>query len=142
MRISFSYLKHRFRNASLSAQPILSNHKFTQYQEFVLISPQKKRSLHDTEVIPQEHGRAGGATAMARPTCAGNERSLPAAPRRQLVGGFAERNGGFLGAELLPPKDGNRKTAVFQRRKWTKGKRRGSFSGRGNDRTNIINKHS
>nr|CAB3494001.1 unnamed protein product [Digitaria exilis] len=64
------------------------------------------------------------ATAMARPTCAGNERSVPAAPRRQLVGGFAERNGGFLGTELLPPKDDNRKNCDFSEEEVDKGQKK------------------
>jgi len=54
-------------------------------------------------------------------------------------GGFAEQegNGAFLersGAEM--------KTAIFQRGDWTKGRRRGSFSGRGNDQTNIIHRQT
>jgi len=69
----------------------------------------------------------------------------PGDARRQLVGGFAARNGGFSwhGAfaptKMTPEK---LRYSFFRGGKWTKSKRRGSFSGRGNDRTNIIKKHS
>jgi hypothetical protein len=111
-------LKREFSNASLSVQPILPNHKFAPTRRICdnLVKRKKKDvSLDETEVVLKNAGEQLGATAMTRPTGAEDETSLAAAPRRQLVGGFAERNEGFLGTELLPRKDGNRKNDFFQR---------------------------
>ena len=134
-------------NLKRKFQQCKAGETFSQLEELVTISAKKThRGARDrSDAQEHEHGERMGATAMARPTCAGNATSPPAAPRRQLVGGFAARNGGFSwhGAfaptKMTPEK---LRYSFFRGGKWTKSKRRGSFSGRGNDRTNIIKKHS
>jgi len=92
---------------------------------------------------------AVGVTAMARPTCAGNgngneppggDKEIRRHRLREDLRRATRETGAFLersGAEM--------KTAIFFSERewnWTKGRRRGSFSGRGNDQTNITRRQN
>jgi len=95
----------------------------------------------------QEHGERMGATADGNgATYLRRERDEPPGDAKEAACGriCGEKRGVFLARSFCPhnTKMTPEKLRFFQRGKWTKSKRRGSFSGRGNDRTNIIKKHS
>jgi hypothetical protein len=131
-------------SVNLSAQPILPNQNFSRksfptMENLWQSSPQKTIFQARDRSDSQEPGwGAVGVTAMARPTCAGMQRDEPPRWRQGDPGGFAEEDKGNRGVGWGVAFLG--RSGAFwhpeQRGNWTKGRRRGSFSGRGNDQTN------